>query len=356
MQDIRFIPATQLKAKPTDESKLGFGQLFTDYMFIMNYNPTDGWTDARVQPYQNFDMDPACLVLHYGQTIFEGLKAYRRADGGIQLFRPRDNFRRMNKSADRLCIPQFDVELAMAGLEKLLEVEKDWVPHSEGASLYIRPTIIATDVRLGVHASNTYAFYIILSPSGAYYASGLDPVGIYVEDQYVRAVRGGMGFAKTAGNYAASIKAGEVANEKGYAQVLWLDGIEHKYVEEVGSMNMMFKIAGRIVTPMLNGSILAGITRDSIMTLARDMGVEVEERRVAIKEVFDAAEDGTLEEAFGTGTAAVVSPVNSLCMDGKVIRIGDGSIGPLTQKLYDTLTGIQMGRLEAPEGWIHVVE
>ena len=352
MQDIRFIPATQLKAKPTDESKLGFGQLFTDYMFIMNYNPTDGWTDARVQPYQNFDMDPACLVLHYGQTIFEGLKAYRRADGGIQLFRPRDNFRRMNKSADRLCIPQFDVELAMAGLEKLLEVEKDWVPHSEGASLYIRPTIIATDVRLGVHASNTYAFYIILSPSGAYYASGLDPVGIYVEDQYVRAVRGGMGFAKTAGNYAASIKAGEVANEKGYAQVLWLDGIEHKYVEEVGSMNMMFKIAGRIVTPMLNGSILAGITRDSIMTLARDMGVEVEERRVAIKEVFDAAEDGTLEEAFGTGTAAVVSPVNSLCMDGKVIRIGDGSIGPLTQKLYDTLTGIQYGRLPDPHNWI----
>ena len=352
MQDIRFIPATQLKAKPTDESKLGFGQLFTDYMFIMNYNPTDGWTDARVQPYQNFDMDPACLVLHYGQTIFEGLKAYRRADGGIQLFRPRDNFRRMNKSADRLCIPQFDVELAMAGLEKLLEVEKDWVPHSEGASLYIRPTIIATDVRLGVHVSNTYAFYIILSPSGAYYASGLDPVGIYVEDQYVRAVRGGMGFAKTAGNYAASIKAGEVANEKGYAQVLWLDGIEHKYVEEVGSMNMMFKIAGRIVTPMLNGSILAGITRDSIMTLARDMGVEVEERRVAIKEVFDAAEDGTLEEAFGTGTAAVVSPVNSLCMDGKVIRIGDGSIGPLTQKLYDTLTGIQYGRLPDPHNWI----
>lgn len=352
MQDIRFIPATQLKAKPTDESKLGFGQLFTDYMFIMNYNPTDGWTDARVQPYQNFDMDPACLVLHYGQTIFEGLKAYRRADGGIQLFRPRDNFRRMNKSADRLCIPQFDVELAMAGLEKLLEVEKDWVPHSEGASLYIRPTIIATDVRLGVHASNTYAFYIILSPSGAYYASGLDPVGIYVEDQYVRAVRGGMGFAKTAGNYAASIKAGEVANEKGYAQVLWLDGIEHKYVEEVGSMNMMFKIAGRIVTPMLNGSILAGITRDSIMTLARDMGVEVEERRIAIKEVFDAAEDGTLEEAFGTGTAAVVSPVNSLCMDGKVIRIGDGSIGPLTQKLYDTLTGIQYGRLPDTHNWI----
>ena len=352
MYDIGFIPAKSLKAKPTDESKLGFGRLFTDYMFIMNYNPQDGWSNPRVQPYQNFDMDPACLVLHYGQTIFEGMKAYRRADGGIQLFRPRDNFRRMNKSAERLCIPQFDVEMAMDGLKKLLEVEQDWVPHSEGASLYIRPTIIATDVRLGVHASSTYAFYIILSPSGAYYASGLDPVGIYVEDQYVRAVRGGMGFAKTAGNYAASIKAGEVAEEKGYAQVLWLDGVEHKYVEEVGSMNMMFKIAGKIVTPMLNGSILAGITRDSIMTLARDMGIEVEERKVAIKEIFDDAANGTLEEAFGTGTAAVVSPVKSLCMDGQEITIGDGSIGALTQKLYDTLTGIQYGRLPDPHDWI----
>ncbi|MCI5550221.1 MAG: branched-chain amino acid aminotransferase [Clostridiales bacterium] len=352
MYDIKFIPAKTLKAKPADESKLGFGQLFTDYMFIMDYNPENGWHNARVQPYQNFSMDPACVVLHYGQTIFEGLKAYRRADGGIQTFRPRDNFRRMNKSADRLCIPQFDVELAMAGLTKLLQVEKDWVPHSEGASLYIRPTIIATDVRLGVHASHTYSFYIILSPSGAYYASGLAPVGIYVEDKYVRAVRGGMGFAKTAGNYAASIKAGEVANERGYAQVLWLDGVEQKYVEEVGAMNMMFKVDGKIVTPMLNGSILAGITRDSIITLARDMGYEVEERKVAIQEIFDAAENGHLEEAFGTGTAAVVSPVKELCMEDKVVTIGDGSIGPLTQKLYDTLTGIQYGRLADPHDWI----
>lgn len=352
MYDISFIPSQNLKAKPADESKLGFGQLFTDYMFIMNYNPEAGWTDARVQPYQDFAMDPACLVLHYGQTIFEGMKAYRRKDGGIQLFRPRDNFRRMNKSAERLSIPEFDVELAMAGLTRLLEVEKDWVPHTDGASLYIRPAIIATDVRLGVHASSTYTFYIILSPSGAYYAGGLDPVGIYVEDRYVRAVRGGMGFAKTAGNYAASIKAGEIANAKGYAQVLWLDGVEQKYVEEVGSMNIMFKINGRIVTPMLNGSILAGITRDSIMTLARDMGVEVEERRVAIKEIFDAAESGALEEAFGTGTAAVVSPVKSLCMDDKVAYIGDGGIGPFTQKLYDALTGIQYGRLPDPHDWI----
>ena len=352
MYDIKFIPAKTLKAKPADESKLGFGTIFTDYMFIMNYDKEHGWHDARVQPYQNFDMDPACLVLHYGQTIFEGLKAYRRADGGIQLFRPEANFNRMNNSADRLCMPKIDTEMALAGLKKLIEVEKDWVPHSEGASLYIRPTMIATDVRLGVHASNSYALYIILSPSGAYYSEGLAPVGIYVEDKYVRAVRGGMGFAKTAGNYAASIKAGEIANERGYAQVLWLDGVEQKYVEEVGSMNMMFKIDGKIVTPMLNGSILPGITRDSVMTLARDMGIPVEERRVAIAEVFDAADNGKLEEAFGTGTAAVVSPVKELRMEDKVVKIGDGTIGETTQKLYDTLTGIQYGRLPDTHNWI----
>ena len=352
MQDIRFIKADTLKQKPTDETKLGFGRLFTDYMFIMSYDPENGWHDARIQPYQSFEMDPASMVLHYGQSIFEGMKAYRREDGGIQLFRPRDNFKRMNISADRLSIPQFDVELAMKGLLQLVEIEKDWVPHTNGASLYIRPTIIARDVRLGVHASLTYDFFIILSPSGAYYSTGLAPVSIYVEDKYVRAVRGGMGFAKTAGNYAASIKAGEVAEEKGYNQVLWLDGVEQKYVEEVGSMNMMFKIDGKVVTPMLNGSILAGITRDSILKVAKDMGYEVEERRVAIKEVFEAARAGKLEEAWGTGTAAVVSPVKELRMEDDVITIGDGSIGPLTQKLYDTLTGIQYGRLPDTHDWI----
>lgn len=352
MYDIRVTPVPAYKDKPQDESKLGFGRRFTDYMFVMEYNRKDGWCNARVQPYEKFQMDPACMVLHYGQSVFEGMKCYRRKDGGLQLFRPRDNFARMNRSADRLAIPMFDEEMAMAGLVKLLEIEKDWVPHSEGTSLYIRPTIIATDPFLGVHPSNTYLFYIILCPVGAYYAHGLAPVGIYVEDQYVRAVRGGFGFTKTAGNYAASLKASVVAEEKGYDQVLWLDGVEQKYVEEVGSMNIMFKIGGKLITPALNGSILGGITRDSILKMARHMGLEVEERKIAIDEVFDAAANGSLEEAFGTGTAAVVSPVGELCKDGQVITINGGKIGPVAQAMYDQLTGIQYGRLEDPFGWI----
>lgn len=352
MQDIRFVQAETLKQKPSDESKLGFGKIFTDYMFSMEYNPEEGWHDPRVEPYHALSLDPSTAVLHYGQSIFEGMKCYRRADGGLQLFRPRDNFARMNRSAERLSIPQFDVELAMAGLIKLLEVEKDWVPHNVGTSLYIRPTIIATDPVLGVHASHSYLFFIILSPVGAYYAQGLAPVGIYVEDSYVRAVRGGIGFAKTAGNYAASIKAGEVAESKGYAQVLWLDGVEQKYVEEVGSMNMMFKINGTVVTPALNGSILAGITRDSILKLAKHMGIPTEERRISIAEIIEAAKSGALEEAFGTGTAAVVSPVGELGYENEKLTISGNKIGPLTQKLYDTLTGIQWGLIEDPFGWI----
>ena len=352
MQEIKFIKAETLKQKPTDESKLGFGKLFTDYMFTMEYDVENGWHNPCIKPYQPLSLDPSTSVLHYGQSIFEGMKCYRRADGGLQLFRPRDNFARMNRSADRLSIPQFDEELALEGLKQLLEVEKDWVPHNVGTSLYIRPTIIATDAMLGVHAAHHYLFFIILSPVGAYYAQGLAPVGIYVEDKYVRAVRGGFGFAKTAGNYAASIKAGEVAAQKGYAQVLWLDGVEQKYVEEVGAMNMMFKINGKIITPMLNGSILAGITRDSVLKLAAHMGIPTEERRIAIDEIFEAAKNGTLEEAFGTGTAAVVSPVGELCRGDEKVIISGNQIGEVTQKLYDTLTGIQWGTVEDPFGWI----
>ena len=352
MQEIKFIKAETLKQKPTDESKLGFGKIFTDYMFTMEYDVENGWHNPCVKPYQPLQLDPSTSVLHSGQSIFEGMKCYRRADGGLQLFRPMDNFARMNRSADRLSIPQFDEELAMEGLKKLLEVEKDWVPHNVGTSLYIRPTIIATDAMLGVHAAHHYLFFIILSPVGAYYAQGLAPVGIYVEDTYVRAVRGGFGFAKTAGNYAASIKAGEVAAQKGYAQVLWLDGVEQKYVEEVGAMNMMFKINGKIITPMLNGSILAGITRDSVLKLAAHMGIPTEERRIAIDEIFEAAKNGTLEEAFGTGTAAVVSPVGELCRGEEKVIISGNQIGETTQKLYDTLTGIQWGTVEDPFGWI----
>ena len=352
MAQIRFVPADQLKQKPQDESNLGFGRVFTDYMFTMRYNPEQGWHDPAIEPHRPLAMDPSSMVLHYGQSIFEGMKCYRRADGGLQIFRPWDNFARMNRSADRLSIPQFDEKLALEGLVKLLEVEKDWVPHNQGASLYIRPTIIATDERLGVHPSHTYLFFIILSPSGAYYKEGLAPVGIYVEDKYVRAVRGGFGFAKTAGNYAASLKASEVAEAKGYAQVLWLDGVEQKYVEEVGSMNMMFVIDGKLVTPMLNGSILGGITRDSIIKLAKSMGIEVEERKVAIQEIVDAAHQGRLDEAFGTGTAAVVSPVGELYFNGEKIQISGGKIGKLTQKMYDTLTGIQYGVLPDTMNWI----
>ena len=352
MSEIKFIQASTLKAKPSDETKLGFGKLFTDYMFTMDYNDGKGWHDARVEPYHPFTLDPSCAVFHYGQEIFEGMKCYRREDGGLQLFRAKDNFRRMLNSADRMEIPAFDADLVFEGLEKLLEVEKDWVPHSEGTSLYIRPTIIATDMALGVHAAKNYIFFIILSPSGAYYPGGLAPVGIYVEDKYVRAVRGGIGFAKTGGNYAASIKAGEIAAQKGYTQVLWLDGVEQKYVEEVGAMNMMFVIDGKIITPMLNGSILPGITRDSVIKLARQLGYEVEERRIAIDEVLQAAAEGRLDEAFGTGTAAVISPVGKLGYEDKVYTINNGEIGPISQKLYDTLTGIQFGKLEDKNGWI----
>ncbi|MBQ8536970.1 MAG: branched-chain amino acid aminotransferase [Clostridia bacterium] len=352
MQEIKVTLAQQLKAKPQDESKLGFGKIFTDHMLVIPYTTEKGWHDPQVMPYQDFKMDPAAMVLHYGQAIFEGMKCYRRADGGLQLFRPRANMERMCRSAKRMCMPELDVDLCLEGLKALLEVEKDWVPHQEGTSLYIRPTMIATQPMLGVHASNQYLFYIILSPVGAYYANGLAPVNIYVEDQYVRAVRGGVGFTKCAGNYAASILAGEIANQKGFDQVLWLDGVEQKYVEEVGSMNMMFAYGNKIVTPALNGSILPGITRDSIITVAKQLGCEVEEKRISIEEVFEDIKTGKCTEAFGTGTAAVISPVGKLCWKDELLTVGDGNIGPIAQKFYDTLTGIQWGRLADENGWI----
>lgn len=340
------------KQKPADDSKLGFGKVFSDHMFIMDYELGRGWYDARVVPYGPFTMDPACTVFHYAQEIFEGMKCYRRKDGGLQLFRPRDNFERMNRSATRMGMPTIDVEQALAGLLALLKADADWVPSTPGTSLYIRPTMIATDVMLGVHASHTYRFFIICSPSGAYYAKGLAPVGIYVEPELVRAVKGGVGFTKTGGNYAASILAGDIAEKNGYEQVLWLDGKENKYIEEVGSMNMFFKFRDALVTPPLLGSILGGITRDSIIRLARHMGVPVDERRITVQDVFDASQRGELEEAFGSGTAAVVSPVGRLAWKGQEILISDGKIGPLTQKFYDTLTGIQYGELEDPFGWV----
>ena len=352
MQEITVTLSTALKQKPQDESKLGFGQIFTDHMFLMNYEEGKGWFNPRIVPYGNFAMDPASMVLHYGQAIFEGTKAYRRADGEIQLFRPEANMARMSNSAERMAMPRLDEAMALEGLKKLIDIEKDWVPHQDGTSLYIRPTMISMDVALGVHASKTYLFYIILSPVGAYYKEGLKPVGIYVEDSYVRAVRGGVGFTKCAGNYAASILAGEIAKTKGYAQVLWLDGVEQRYIEEVGAMNMMFAYGNKIVTPMLNGSILPGITRASVLHLAQQLGLEVEEKRIAIDEIFADIKSGKCTEAFGTGTAAVISPVGELCWNNEKLTVGDGNIGPVAQKLYDTLTGIQYGRLADENGWI----
>ncbi len=352
MLDIQVTRSDNLKQKPADESALGFGRIFTDHMFLMDYELGVGWHNARIVPYGDFPIDPAAMVLHYGQAIFEGCKCYRRADGGLQLFRAKDNLSRMTRSAERMCMPALDEETALEGLKQLILIDQDWVPHREGTSLYIRPTMISMDVGLGVHASRKYLFFIILSPVGAYYKEGLKPVSIYVEDEYVRAVRGGVGFTKCAGNYAASILAGDIAEKKGFSQVLWLDGVEQKYVEEVGSMNMMFAYGNRIVTPKLNGSILPGITRDSVLKLASQLGFEAEEKRLDVNEIFADAKSGKLTEAFGTGTAAVISPVGILAMHDEKVTLGDGGIGPISRKLYDTLTGIQYGRLEDRFGWI----
>lgn len=352
MQHIDVQVSQNLKQKPKDESKLGFGAIFTDHMFMCDYTKGKGWHDARIVPYGSFQVDPSCVVLHYSQSIFEGLKCYRRQDGGIQLFRPKDNFARMNRSAKRMGMPELDIDTFMEGLLQLLRLEQDWVPHNPGTSLYIRPTLIATDNMLGVHASHSYLFYIILSPVGAYYSSGLAPNDIYVEDEYVRAVRGGIGETKAGANYAASLLAGVYAEKKGFAQVLWLDGVKQRYVEEVGSMNIMFAYGNKVVTPKLSGSILPGITRDSVLKLAKHLGYETAEERLDIYDVLEDILSGKLTESFGTGTAAVISPVKSFYYQNKSYQIGDGGIGPVAQKLYDTLTGIQYGIVEDILGWI----
>ncbi|MEW6624514.1 MAG: branched-chain amino acid aminotransferase [Bacillota bacterium] len=337
------------KVKP-DQDQLGFGRYFTDHMFIMDYITEKGWHDPRIVPYRSLELDPATATFHYGQAIFEGLKAYRTPDDKILLFRPQKNMERINKTNDRMCIPPIDVDFCVEALKKLVTVDRDWIPTAPGTSLYIRPFIIATDAYLGVKPSSTYKFITILSPVGAYYPQGINPVDIYVETEYVRSVRGGTGFAKTCGNYAASLKAQAKAAKEGYVQVLWLDGIERKYVEEVGSMNVFFKINNEIIAPALEGSILPGITRDSVIQLLKHWDMKVVERRLSIQEIYDAHAQGILEEAFGTGTAAVISPIGSLNWDSRIIRISD-EIGTLSAKLYDTLTGIQQGRIEDVFGW-----
>ncbi len=338
------------KEKPNLDP-LPFGKYFSDHMFLMNYEKGRGWFNPRIVPYAPFVLEPACMVFHYAQEIFEGLKAYRRADGSIWLFRPYENFKRMNRSADRMCIPRVDEDFCVEALKQLVALDRDWVPDQEAASLYVRPFIIATDNTVGVHASHTYIFCIILSPSGNYYPEGLNPVKIAIEDEDVRAVRGGTGFTKCGGNYAGSIRASERAEERGYTQVLWLDGVHRKYIEEVGSMNIMFKIDGKVVTPVLQGSVLPGITRKSILEVCRDWNYPVEERLISVDEVLETAANGHMEEMWGTGTAAVVSPVGQIEFEGKALTIGDGGIGELTQKLYDELTGIQWGTRPDTKGW-----
>ena len=347
------ITKTTAPAEKPDSSILGFGKYFTDHMFIMDYSQDEGWHDARIVPFGRFPIHPASTVLHYGSEIFEGLKAYRKADGSIQMFRPLENIRRMNRSAVRMCLPEIPEDLALEVLTKFVSFEQDWVPSANGTSLYIRPFMFGNDESLGVHSVKNATFMIITSPVGSYYKEGINPVKIMIESEDVRAVRGGTGEAKCGGNYAASNRAGERAEQMGYSQVLWLDGVERKYIEEVGAMNVMFKINGEVVTPMLAGSILPGITRKSILELLRKEGIPAVERLISIDELVEAMEKGTLEEAWGCGTAAVVSPIGELCYNGKKYAVNGGKIGELTQHLYDTLTGIQWGKVEDTFGWTY---
>lgn len=351
MQEIRVELTEHPQPKPTDSNKLGFGTIFTDHMFIMNYDEGEGWHDARIVPFGPIELSPAAMCLHYGQSVFEGMKAYRAVDGRILLFRPDKNMARLNSSNDRLCIPQIDEAFSQKAIEKLVSIEKDWIPSAEGTSLYIRPFIIGIDPHIGVHPAQHLLFIVLCSPVGAYYPEGLNPVKIYVETNYVRAVKGGMGYTKTAGNYAASLKAQDEAEKQNYTQVLWLDGVERKYIEEVGTMNVFFVIGDEIVTPALQGSILPGITRMSSIELLKSWGMKVVERKLSIEELAQAAENGQLKEAFGTGTAAVISPIGHLKWGDNVMNINNGEIGPISQRLYDTMTGIQWGKIKDEFGW-----
>ncbi len=353
--NISVTKTTCPKEKP-DPSTLGFGKIFTDHMFMMDYTPEQGWYDARIVPFANLSLHPASTVLHYGSEIFEGLKAYRRADGTVQMFRPMENIRRLNRSAERLCLPEIPEDLGLEVLTAYVKMEQDWTPSAPGTSLYLRPFLFGNDETLGVHSVHHATFIIIASPVGSYYKEGINPVRIMIEDEDVRAVKGGTGYTKCGGNYAASNRAGDRAEKKGYSQVLWLDGVHRRYIEEVGAMNVMFKINGEIVTPMLSGSILPGITRMSCLEVLRKEGYRVSERLISVDELAEAMQNGTLEEAWGTGTAAVVSPIGELCYKDVQYTVNNGQIGEVTQHLYDTLTGIQWGKLEDTFGWTYPLD
>lgn len=351
MSDIRIERTTMPKERPGADDPLTFGTIFTDHMYICDYEAGKGWIDPRIVPYQPLVLDPSCMVFHYGQEMFEGLKAYKAEDGRVLLFRPDKNIERANKSNKRLCMPEIPEDMFMEALIKLVGMEADWIPTKPGTSLYIRPFMIAADPYLGVRPSYTYKFIIILSPVGAYYETGINPVKIWIEDEYVRAVKGGIGEAKTGGNYVASMASQMKAHDEGYSQVLWLDGVHRKYIEEVGAMNIFFKINGTVMTPELNGSILSGVTRDSVLSLCREWGIPVEERKITVDEIVAAARNGAMEECFGTGTAAVVSPVGELRYGDEKMAIGGGRIGAVTQRIYDTITGIQIGKIKGPKDW-----
>ena len=352
--EIKIEKAKALKEKP-DFNKLGFGKFFTDHMFVADYDEKNGWHDARIVPFGYMPIHPASTVFHYGAEIFEGMKAYK-TDGGYQMFRPFENLKRMNNSAERLCLPEIPEVMWIEGLTDLINLDYSWIPDKAGTSLYIRPFMFGNDESLGVHAVHNARFVIILSPVGNYYAEGLNPVKISIESEDVRAVRGGTGYAKCGGNYAASLRAGKRAEQQGISQVLWLDGVERKYIEEVGSMNVMFKIDGEVVTPALTGSVLPGITRKSIIEILKEKGYKVSERLISVDELVDAAENGKLEEAWGTGTAAVVSPIGHLYYKGKDYEVSGNKIGKLTQELYDELTGIQWGRIKDERNWCYKVK
>jgi branched-chain amino acid aminotransferase len=352
---ISRVEAHRMKPRPVDESKLGFGRIFTDHMFMMEHGEK-GWHDARVEPHHKLELDPAAMVLHYGQAVFEGLKAYRGKDGGVYLFRYMDNLARLARSCERLEIPAFPLDVVAEGLKQVVLIDREWIPRSKGSSLYIRPTVVATDPFVGVRPSVTYYLYIILSPVGAYYPEGFSPVRIWVSEEYVRAVRGGVGEAKCAGNYAASLKAQVQAQKAGCTQVLWLDALERRYVEEVGTMNMFWVIRGEVVTSPLTGSILPGITRESVIRLLRDWGIKVSERMLSIDEVVEGAASGDLEEAFGSGTAAIISPVGWISYRGQEHEVGEGKVGPVSLRLYNALLDMQYGNAPAPDGWVERID
>jgi branched-chain amino acid aminotransferase len=351
--EIKVIQATpeKRKAKPVDESQLGFGKIFTDHFFNMTYHTGRGWHDPLIEPYRPLQLEPSAICLHYAQEIFEGMKAYRGEGGAIFLFRPMENIRRMNVSAERLCMPQIDEGLFLEALTKLILIDKEWIPRGSGTSVYIRPTMIATEPVIGVHPAHEYIFFIIAGPVGAYYPEGFAPTKIYVTEEYCRSVPGGTGYCKAGGNYASSLYATEIAKNMGYTQVLWLDAIERKYVEEVGTSNMFFMIGDELITSPLTGTILPGVTRDSVIRLARSWGIKISERRLSMDEVMAAIAGDTLREAFASGTAAIVSPVGHIYYRGEEHTIGGGKTGPLTERLYNEILQIQYGMKDDPFGW-----